>query len=822
MKLKLIYRVEHLHCPRCAVQIEQRLKQLPQVEAVSLMYSSSQLHLTVNNTEHLLEQIQHAAREIDEHVEFLDKEHAGHHHAKEYAQEMKNFKCSDPNCRCCDYLPEQNEPEMKPETKPKTSKTGKKFIFDVENIDCANCAAKIESAIRKLNEIDSADLSYATGQLHVTAKGNISSEELLNLIRKTTEKVEEGVVYRKHVRKKKETPETHQAEGMLLFIGGIIFGIGMLFSWILENDLLARVFLLAAYLLMGWEVLVNAVKSIVKGQMFDENFLMTIATVGAIFVGEWEEAAGVMLFYRIGEMFEHAAVERSRKSVMEAIDMRPETVQKIFSVADVRTIPAEKVKKGDLLLIRAGDRIPVDGIIRKGKGSIDTSAMTGESVPISVQPGSEVMSGCINLNTVLELEATAKLKDSMTSRILDSVENAAAGKPELDKLITRFSKVYTPVVVGIALFTAIIPSWITGNWGKWIYTALNFLMISCPCALVLSVPLAFFSGIGAGSKKGILFKDGISLEALDRIQAVVMDKTGTLTKGTFTVTEAETTDCNTEALFRMCAACESYSSHPVAKSILAYMQEQGISYEPAKAVKELSGRGILGQVDGMQVACGNEKLMQELEISYPVCESAGTCVYVAVNHAYYGRLVLSDVPKETAENAVKTLNARGYYTVMLTGDSSAHTEKIAQQLHIQEVHAGLLPTEKPEYLTKIREQKGAVLFVGDGINDAPVLSGADVGVAMGSGADAAMEAADVVLLRSEPEYLVTALDIAKRVNATAKLCIWFALAVKIFIMVIGFMGLANMWLSVFADTGVTILCILLVVFRIQVNYQKQK
>ena len=816
--MRVIYRVEHLHCPRCAIQIEERLQQLSQVEAVSLAYSSSQLHLTVNNTENLLETVQSAAREVDEGVIFLDKEHAGHHHAKDYAQEMKKFKCSDPNCRCCDYLPEKEleEPVI-------ISENSRKLVYDVENIDCASCAAKIENAIRKLEGVEAANLSYATGQLHLNISENIEEKALLKQIKKATAQIEDDVVYHKHVvgKSAESEPETHSGELVMYVIGAVIFAIGMIIHWITKNELLSGIFLMSSYLLLGWEVVWNALKSLLKGQMFDENFLMTIATVGAICIGSWEEAAGVMLFYRTGELFEHIAVERSRKSVMQAIDMRPETVQKIFSSRDIKTIPAKRVKKGDLLLVRAGDRIPVDGIIKKGESSIDTSAMTGESVPVAVKAGSEVMSGCINLSGVLELEASAGLKDSMITRILDSVENAAAGKPKIDKFITRFSRVYTPVVVVIAVLTAVIPSLITGNWSYWVYTALNFLMISCPCALVLSVPLAFFSGIGAGSAKGILFKDGISLEAMEKIKAVVMDKTGTLTKGTFTVTEAETEGCNTEELFQLCAACESYSTHPVAKSILTYMQEQGIEYQPAKMVRELAGRGIIGQVGEMQIACGNEKLMEELEISHPEKISAGTCIYVAVNNAYYGRLILSDVPKEHSAETVKSFNQQGIYTVMLTGDSSEHTQKVAQELGIQETHAGLLPTEKPEYLKKVREAQGAVMFVGDGINDAPVLSGADVGVAMGSGADAAMEAADVVLLGSDPKSLLTARDIAKRVNQTARICIWFALTVKVLIMILGFCGFANMWLSVFADTGVTILCVLFVLFRIHFYYRKK-
>lgn len=823
--MQVIYRIEHLHCPRCAVEIENALRQAENIEAVSLSFATQQLHLTVKHTENLLKQVQEIAVTVDKGVKILERDSSGHHHVKEYAQQAKKTKCCDPNCHCCDYLPEQEITQFADSKKEISGRTVK-MIYDVENIDCANCAAKIEAVIRRLDGIASADLSYTTGQLHITAE---QTENLLERIQEATDKIESGVVYHVHETKKitasDNADHVHQhehTETKLLIAGAVLFGIGMVLEWVTKNKIISGIFLFAAYLVMGWEVLCNSLKSIRKGQIFDENFLMSIATIGALCIGSVEEAAGVMLFFRIGELFEHLAIERSRKSVMNAIDMRPETVQKIFSKTDIRTIPAEQVQIGDLLLVRAGDRIPVDGIIRKGESTIDTSAMTGESLPVAVKTGSEIMSGCMNLNGVLELEAIAELKDSMVTRVLDSVESAAAGKPKIDKFITRFARIYTPIVVAIAVITAIVPSLLTGNWSYWTYAALNFLMISCPCALVLSVPLAFFSGIGAGSVHGILFKDGISLEALAGVKAVVMDKTGTLTKGNFTVTQAETVHCKTEELFRMCAGCESYSTHPVAKSILQYMQEQQITYTPAQQVQELAGRGITGIVNHMQVACGNEKLMEELGVSYPKNSIAGTCVYVAVDGAYYGRLVLSDTPKEHAWETVSELNQKNLYTVMLTGDSSEHTQAIAEALQVQEFHAGLLPTEKPVYMQKIREQHGAVLFVGDGINDAPVLSGADVGAAMGSGADAAMEAADLVLLGSDTKAIVTAIEIARRVNQTSKYCIAFALTIKIAIMILAFFGFANMWLSVFADTGVTILCVIFVLLRVHVYYRANK
>ena len=728
-----------------------------------------------------------------------------------------------------------------------------KAVYTVENIDCPNCAAKIERAIAALDEVEEASLSYAQGLLHVTAK---STDGLLEKIQAASDSVEEGAVFAErrkihphshvshhghevacrmcdgdHQTEHRAHSQTHShshedthkltAEHWTLLIGAALFLFGLaLHVAHFEPDYLSKGLLLLAYLVMGGGVLLAAGKNILKGQIFDENFLMTVATIGALCIGSWEEAAGVMLFYRIGELFEHLAVERSRKSVMDAIDMRPETVQLCNVDGSTETIPAEYVQPGDRILVRAGDRVPVDGIILKGESTLDTAAMTGEPVPVPVRVGDAVMSGCINQSGVIELKATAALEDSMVQRILDSVENAAAGKPKLDRFITRFARIYTPIVVGVALLTAIVPSLITGNWSYWVYAALNFLMISCPCALVLSVPLAFFSGIGAGSAKGVLFKDGLSLEALDKVQAVVMDKTGTLTEGSFSITAAHS-ESGMENLVRYAAALESYSLHPVAKSILAYAQAQEIAYEQARDIKEIAGKGITGELDGHRIACGNDKLMAMLGVVPPEPPHAGTCVYVTIDEQYFGYLVLSDTVKPHAKETVAAMHDRGLYTVMLTGDSEAHTKAVAKELGIDEMHANLLPDDKPKHMENVRQERGAVLFIGDGINDAPVISGADVGAAMGSGADAAMEAADVVLLGSDPQSILTALHIADRVNKTAKFCIVFALAVKIAVMLAAFFGFANMWVSVFADTGVTILCVLIVLWRVHFYYRRK-
>lgn len=687
-----------------------------------------------------------------------------------------------------------------------------KIIYDIENLDCPHCAGIIEEKIRNLENVESASLSLPTKKLHLRVR---TADGLLAQIQAVADSVEDGVVFHE-TGTHSHSADHGRGEWITLAVGVVLFVLGLLIErW---QPACSAALILTAYLVMGWSILRTSVKNIAKGRIFDENFLMSVASIGALFVGHWEEAAGVVLFFRLGELFEHIAVTRSRKSVMEAIDLRPETANRLHGDA-VEEIPAADIAAGDRLLVRAGDRIPVDGIIKNGESTLDSSAVTGESVPLAVKAGDAVHSGCVNLSGVLELEATAVLGDSLVSRILESVENAAAGKPKLDRLITRFARIYTPIVVCIALITAIVPSIISGDWQKWLYIAMNFLMISCPCALVLSVPLAFFSGIGAGSARGILFKDGNSLEVLAKVGAVVMDKTGTLTNGKFSVTSVHTNQCTASELLAACAGCEASSTHPVAVSICDYASAQGIAQQ-AENVQEIAGNGMRGTHRGRDILCGSRKFLNAQGISVPEISETGTHVYVSADGAYLGCLVLSDQPKTGASEAVRAMQNRGLHTVMLTGDSREHAQAIAKQLGIVDFHAELLPTEKPEYMQKIREAHGRVLFVGDGINDTPVLSGADVGAAMGSGADAAMEAADVVFLNSEPSAIPTALDIAGRVNRTAKISIIFALLVKFVILLLGFAGFANMWLSIFADTGVTVLCVLFVLASIQLHYRK--
>lgn len=605
-----------------------------------------------------------------------------------------------------------------------------------------------------------------------------------------------------------EHGEHSKWEAVTLVLGGVIF---VVTEWLGVIPEAYHIYaLIIAYLLLGGKIVLTALKNLAKGHVFDENFLMTVATLGAFAIKAWEEAVGVMFFYRVGEYFEHRAVEKSRGQIMAAVDMRPEVVNKIVN-DEVQIISAADAKVGDILLVRVGDRIPLDGMVIEGESLVDTSPVTGEPVPVKCNVGDEVVSGCVNTSGMLKLRVEKVLAESIVTKILDSVENAAASKPAIDKFITRFARVYTPFVVAVALLTAIVPSLVTGEWEKWIYTALTFLVISCPCALVLSVPLAFFSGIGAGSKLGILFKGGVVMEALKNIKAVVMDKTGTVTKGNFVVQSISAVEgMDEKELLQICAGAELASTHPIAASVVVAAQKEGLKLERPEKFEELAGEGLVAYYGEDVVLCGNAKLLQRYAVDlegYIEVES-GSEVLVAFNGKYLGQLLVSDTLKEDTKVAVKMLKSQGLVTAMLTGDGEREAKAIAKTIGIDEVRAKLLPQEKLQELQSLREKYGAVMFVGDGINDAPVLAGANVGAAMGSGADAAIEAADVVFMNSEMTSIPKAINIAKETGNIAWQNVIFALGVKAVIMVAGLLGYASMWAAVFADTGVAMLCVM--------------
>ena len=737
-----------------------------------------------------------------------------------------------------------------------------KKIYIMENLDCANCAAKIEAKFNDHPQVQEASITFATRQLRLTAEdpdallpelteiARTVEGEVLILPRDGGHKHDDhgcGCGHKHHDHDSEcgcghghdnhdhrcSCGHGHEGHGcscghehhnhehgcdcshahphnhhhgespVPLLIGAGLFAAGLVLGY-LEWNWLTLAVCLAAYWILGRDVVMTAVRNLTKGHVFDENFLMSAATIGAFFIGEFHEAVGVMLFYRVGEFFEHRAVERSRNQIMEAVDLRPEVVN-LVSGEQIKVIPAEDAKAGDVLLVRPGDRIPLDGVVLSGESRLDTAPITGEPVPVRVAVGDAVISGCVNTVGQLTIRVEKPLAESMVTRILDSVENAAASKPKIDRFITRFARVYTPAVVVVAAATAVIPSVITGNWSHWVYTALTFLVMSCPCALVLSVPLTFFAGIGAGSKKGILFKGGQSMEAMGNIKAVVMDKTGTITKGEFKVQ----TVAGGHDVLKLCASCEQQSTHPIAQSIVQCARERNMELFRPDSLEELPGRGIRAKVDGQTILCGNARLMQENNVSFDEPEDLyGTKVLVAVDGRFVGFLVIADTIKDGAGEAVQKLKDKGITAVMLTGDGISSAKAVAKATGIGQFHARLLPEEKLQKLQQIRQRMGAVMFVGDGINDAPVLAGADVGAAMGSGADAAIEAADVVFMTSDIGAVPQALTIAKETGRIAWQNVIFALAVKLVVMVLGLLGFASMWLAVFADSGVAMLCVL--------------
>ena len=571
------------------------------------------------------------------------------------------------------------------------------------------------------------------------------------------------------------------------------------------------VFLLP-YAVIGWDVLWRAVRNIARGQVFDENFLMALATVGAFCVGEYPEAVFVMLFYQVGELFQSYAVAQSRKSIASLMDIRPDYANIEQDGALIQVAP-EEVAVGSAIVIKAGERIPLDGVVLEGSSTVDTAALTGESLPREVQSGDDVISGCVNLSGVLTVQVTRPFAESTVSKILDLVENSSSKKAKAEHFITKFARYYTPAVVLAAVALAFLPPLFTAiSWTDSITRALNFLVVSCPCALVISVPLSFFGGIGGASRDGILVKGGNYLEVLARAEIVVFDKTGTLTKGVFNVTAIHPDDIPEARLLELAALAECYSDHPISRSLKeAYGKD--IDASRVSGVEELSGRGVKAVVDGRPVCAGNDKLMEELGVKWHPCHRVGTTVHVAVDGIYAGHIVISDEVKEDAKAAVAALKALGVRkAVMLTGDAKAVGEAVAADLGLDEVHTQLLPADKVDRVESLLKQvssKGALAFVGDGINDAPVLTRADVGIAMGGlGSDAAIEAADIVLMDDKPSKLSDAISIARRTLSIVRQNIFFALAVKALVLVLSAVGLATMWEAVFADVGVSVIAIL--------------
>ena len=702
-------------------------------------------------------------------------------------------------------------------------------MLSIEGLDCPNCAAKVEQKINTLEGIKEATVDFL-GKKIVVLADEISENELVELIQTEVDKIEDGVkVFVPKVQageSSSEEEDTGKIKKKLL-IGGVLFVLGIFVPKTLFIPKL--VIFLVSYLVIGGDVLLSAFKNILNGQVFDENFLMAIATVGAFAIGEYPEGVAVMLFYQLGELFQGIAVNNSRKSIVSLMDIRPDYAN-IKVGEGIKKVSPEEIKVGEIIVVKPGEKVPLDGKIVKGASTFDTSALTGESLPREAKAGDDVLSGFINKNGLIEIQVAKVFSESTVSKILYLMENAGSKKSKTENFITKFAKYYTPAVVITALIVAIIPPLLIqgATFSDWIYRALIFLVVSCPCALVISIPLGFFGGIGGASRHGILIKGTNYLEVLNNLESVVMDKTGTLTKGIFKVTEVNVknnikindfennkTELTKPLLLKYAAHIEKFSNHPIAQSIVAEYENSAskVDENVVKDFEEISGFGIKVNINNHQFLAGNSKLMNLENITFDKKENLGTAIYLAADGKYIGNILISDEVKEDSARAIKGMKENGVKEiVMLTGDNEAIGKNIAEKLGIDKVFTELLPNEKVEKLEEIyktKSEKGKVAFVGDGINDAPVLARADLGIAMGgAGSDAAIEAADVIIMNDEPSKIVTAIKIAKKTKEIVWQNITIAFAVKIVVMALGLFGDATMWEAVFADVGVALLAVL--------------
>ncbi|WP_142433329.1 heavy metal translocating P-type ATPase [Enterococcus mundtii] len=678
--------------------------------------------------------------------------------------------------------------------------------YQLEGLDCANCAMKIEKKVQAIPGVKEASVNFATGKMMIDAdKAVIETIE-----KQATEEIHQLEPDVKIIEVKKQTSKNHEPEKenktALLRIAIASLSLLLLFLWKPAEPIRFITFL-AIFVLIGFDVIKQAFVNIRKGQVFDENFLMSIATIGAMMIGEYPEAVAVMLFYQIGEYFQHFAVDQSRRSIRELMAIRPEVAHVITETGLVNKQP-EEVRIGESVMVKPGERIPLDGTILKGQSLVDTSALTGESLPKEVMSGENVLSGFINKTHPLTIEVKKNYENSTISKLLELVETASSKKAPAEKFITKFARYYTPIVVALAVLLATVPPLLfEGDFSEWIYRALTFLVISCPCALVISVPLSFFGGIGGASKRGILVKGGNYLELLARTETVVFDKTGTLTKGDFAVQKVVST-IDEKAFMKYVASLENLSTHPIAKAVMDTYS--GPLYEIEEPV-EIAGEGINAQVKGQEVLVGNQKLLARYGVEQPENHEIGTMIYLAIDSQLMGYLVIADTIKADATFAIETLKKVGVKkTVMLTGDAKTIAEQVAKEVGVDAVYSELLPEDKVEKLEALmNETTQKTAFVGDGINDAPVLARADVGIAMGGlGSDAAIEAADVVIMNDEPSKLAEAIQISRKTLKIVKQNIVFAIGVKVIVLVLGAIGFASMGNAVFADVGVTLIAVL--------------
>ena len=715
-----------------------------------------------------------------------------------------------------------------------------KLKLYLQGLNCANCANKIEAKINKLDEVKEANLNFSTLALIIELYEEVDKEEFKEKIQKLIDSIEDGVTVQTNkpsVNTKKCTSEgckvsegehhhghNHQGhnhgdvsdgsiksllkENIPLILGIILFVVGITLR---DKGNISLIVFLGAYVVSGYKIIITALKNIAKGQIFDENFLMLVATVGAFIIGEHAEGVAVLLFYGVGEVLQDYAVSNSRKSISSLMDIRSDHANVIRDEKEV-TVSPEDVKVDEIILIKAGERVPLDGVVIEGSSYLDTSALTGESVPRLVKETENILSGSINTSSPIKVKVTKIASESTVSRILELVENASANKGKTEKFITKFAKVYTPIVVGLAVLLAIIPPLVLGDgsFSIWIYRALLFLVVSCPCALVVSIPLGLFAGIGGASKKGILIKGGNYIEALNKVDTIVFDKTGTITKGIFKVSKIKAINCDKEELLKLAAHGESFSNHPIAKSIMNEFNRE-IDKTILSDYKEIGGQGISVLYDNKSLLLGNSRLMETNNIEVSEIDTIGTIIHVALDKKYLGYIIISDEIKDEAKEAMRALKSQGIkQTIILTGDNQIIGDKVAEIVGASKVYGNLMPQDKVSIIEEIiSKSEGKVAFVGDGINDAPVLARADLGIAMGDmGSDAAIEAADIVLMRDNLMSISEVINTARKTNKILWQNIIFAIVIKIGFMILGSLGFATMWEAVFADVGVTIIAVL--------------
>ncbi len=774
--------LEGLDCANCSAKIEDKVSKLEDVFSASMNFSTKTL-IIESNKEEAMDKI------LKDSIDIINR----------------------------------LEPDVIVRAKENNLRQNKNVIIMLEGLNCANCAAKIETEVNKLEEVKEAGLDFVSKRLIIKANDNSNKNHIFTKVKSIVNKLEPDVEVKlqsnnsinhkeKDTNKKNEHGNNEIKESIIKLILGIgFFLIPLIFNFSPKIEL---TLFIISYVLVGGEIVLRAVKNISRGQVFDENFLMTIATLGAFSIKEYPEAVAVMIFYQVGELFQDIAVNKSRKSIADLMDIRPDSAN-VKRGEEFISISPEQVLIGEIIMIKPGEKLPLDGVIIEGNSMVDTSALTGESVPRTVRIGDEVLGGFINKNGLLYVEVQKEFGESTLSKILDLVQNAGAKKAPTEKFITKFARYYTPVVVISAAILAFLPPLIIegATFSDWIYRALVFLVVSCPCALVVSIPLGFFGGIGSASKNGILIKGGNYLEALNKIETIVFDKTGTLTKGVFEVTEIYSKEGFTkESLIEYAAYVEAFSTHPIATSIVEYF-DKDIDKSRVKNYEEISGHGIKALVDEKNLLAGNKKLMDMYNITVEEVSSIGTVVYLSIDEVYAGYVVISDEIKEDSKEAITGLKNSGIKNVlMLTGDNKVVGDKVAMEIEVDKVYSELLPQNKVEILEGLQKdklRKGKVAFVGDGINDAPVLARADIGIAMGGvGSDAAIEAADVVIMTDEPSKIILAINIAKKTNKVVWQNIIFALSVKLVILVLGAMGIATMWEAVFGDVGVALIAVL--------------